>query len=109
MHCLPLGDNMHMAESDADFSPDGQYLAFARGEYEATDLYICRIDGTGLRKLTNFYPDGQAKGQSTQKVAQSPVAPKGNAKPAPPAKQKQKKQKGAPFPLLAPPVPLKRH
>lgn len=101
------------------FSPDGQYLVFGRGKWVPTDLYICRIDGTGLRKLTNFYPDGQAKGQSTLKVAKAPIAPKEIArpvapvKPAQPAKpakkEKQREKKGAPFPLLAPPIPLRRH
>jgi Tol biopolymer transport system component len=86
MYCLPLGDGWDTEESDADFSPDGQYLAFARGEYEATDLYICRIDGTGLRRLTNFYPDGQAKGQSTLRKAKANPAPKAQARAATPAK-----------------------
>lgn len=51
-------------------SPDGQYIVFIDGF--ATDLYICRIDGTGLRKLTNFYPDDQAKANSPLKVAKAP-------------------------------------
>lgn len=119
IYCLPLADSVDTEESDADFSPDGQYLAFARGEYAPTDLYICRVDGTGLRKLTNFYPDGQAKGQSTLKVAKAPIAPKANAKPVGPVKpaqpakpakkEKKREKKGAPFPLLAPPIPLRRH
>lgn len=103
------------------FSPDGQYLVFGRGKWVPTDLYICRIDGTGLRRLTYFYPDGETKGQSTLKVAKAAPAPKANAKPttprqptkpsppAKPTKKEEKQQKGAPFPLLAPPVPWKRH
>jgi len=120
MYCLPLRDGWDTEESDADFSPDGQYLAFARGEYEATDLYICRIDGTGLRRLTHFYPDGQAKGQDTFKVVKAAAVTKGRSRalsaaksarpvqPAKPAKRQQKRAEGALFPWLAPPIPLRR-
>ena len=43
--------------SGADFSPNGQYLVFARGEWTPSELFTCRLDGSGLRKLTSFYPD----------------------------------------------------
>ncbi|GBC95520.1 Protein TolB [bacterium HR16] len=123
------GNDLHVLEIDEEdyaytapsVSPDGQYLVFGRGKWVPTDLYICRVDGTGLRKLTNFYPDGQAKRQGTLKVAKASFAPKVNAKPsapakpsppakpAKPAKKEKKEKKGAPLPLLAPPIPLKRH
>lgn len=54
LHPVPLPDGPNTEESDTDFSPDGQYLAFARGEYGATDLYVCRVDGTDLRRITYF-------------------------------------------------------
>lgn len=119
LQMLQLGDDPDWDYTPADFSPDGQYLVFGRGKWVPTDLYICRVDGTGLRKLTNFYPDGQAKGQSTLKVAKAPIAPKEIARPVAPVKpaqqakpakkEKKSEKKGAPFPLLAPPIPLKRH
>lgn len=118
MRVMELDDEDY-AYTAPSFSPDGQYLVFGRGKWVPTDLYICRVDGTGLRKLTNFYPDGQAKGQSTLKVAKAPIAPKANAKPVAPVKpaqpakpakkEKKREKKGAPFPLLAPPIPLRRH
>jgi Tol biopolymer transport system component len=53
--------------SNPDISPDGAWLAFqASGGQE--DIFVCRIDGTGLRQLTNdvardrvprWSPDGQ--------------------------------------------------
>jgi len=102
------------------FSPNGQYLVFGRGKWVPTDLYICRVDGTGLRRLTHFYPDGQAKGQDTLNVvkaapvtnmqshASSPAKSAKPVKPAKPTKRQQKRAEGAPFPWLAPPIPLRR-
>ncbi len=125
------GDEEEYAYTPACFSPDGQYLVFGRGKWVETDLYICRIDGTGLRKITNFYPDETASGKSTLKMAKTPVAPKADAgvgqspggkntsplakTPASPAKRSQpakpaeKREKGGvPFPWLAPPIPVRK-
>jgi len=98
LHPVPLPDGPNMVESDADFSPDGQYLAFARGEYGATDLYVCRVDGTDLRRITYF--DRQAKANSPLKVVKDPAS-QGKASSAskaqPANKQKQKKSSGVPL------------
>lgn len=38
--------------SDAQFSPDGSRIAFARGQNRRTDLFVMRADGTGVTRLT---------------------------------------------------------
>jgi Tol biopolymer transport system component len=106
-----------MGESYA-IAHDGQRVVFVNAH--ATDLYICRVDGTDMRRLTHFYPDGQAKGQDTLKVvkaapgtktqsqASSPAKPAKPVQPAKPAKRQQKRAENGPFPWLAPPIPLRR-
>jgi Tol biopolymer transport system component len=77
---LPLGDPEGWVHSSPDFSPDGQYIVFARGPEAASDLYICSRDGTELRRLTYFYPQigkakrpiRMAKASSKQKTAAAP-------------------------------------
>lgn len=56
MYPLPLQDPDDWVHSEADFSPDGQYLVFARGKHVPINLYTCRLDGSELRRLTNYYP-----------------------------------------------------
>ncbi len=95
LRVLPIDVDQSYAYTPADFSPDGQYLVFGRGKWVPTDLYICRVDGTGLRRLTHFYPDGQAKGQGALRVVKAAPVTKGqsrafsaakSAKPVQPAK-----------------------
>jgi Tol biopolymer transport system component len=60
-------------DNGARFSPDGRWLVFTRfftppGEAERSDLYVVRLDGTGLRRITrhgmhpgdaDWSPDGK--------------------------------------------------
>jgi len=56
-------------DSAADYSPDGNYIAFRSDRSGANEVWICRSDGTGLKKVTSFNgpmtgsprwsPDGQ--------------------------------------------------
>jgi TolB protein len=38
---------------DAQWSPDGRWIAFTEGEAERSDVFVVHPDGTGLRKLTS--------------------------------------------------------
>lgn len=115
LRVLPLGDNDATWEyTPPSFSPDGQYLVFGKGRWVPTDLYICRIDGTGLRKITSFHPDNRAKADGASKVAKASdkrtpekpkPAPARKKQPARPAgKKEEKRSSGVPLPWIAPPI-----
>jgi Tol biopolymer transport system component len=40
------------SDSMPSWSPDGEQIAFTRGYRGRTDIYVVRLDGTGLRRLT---------------------------------------------------------
>ncbi|NSW80443.1 MAG: PD40 domain-containing protein [Chthonomonadetes bacterium] len=97
-------------------SPDGRSIVFVNAL--TTDLYICRIDGTGLRKITSFYPDDRAKAGASnapkasgkRAPAKPKPAPDQTRQPARPAgKKEEKRSSGAPLPWIAPPIPIKKH
>ena len=47
---LPIGSAHHLGDllgHDATWSPDGQQITYAKGD----ELYVCKADGTGSRKL----------------------------------------------------------
>jgi dipeptidyl aminopeptidase/acylaminoacyl peptidase len=76
-YVLPLGDPDGYEYASPDFSADGQRLVFARGNGAAYDLYTCRLDGTDLRRLTNFYNEQARLKQPGINVAGRPAARKG--------------------------------
>lgn len=41
-------------DSAADYSPDGKFIAFRSDRSGVNEIWICRSDGTGLRKITSF-------------------------------------------------------
>jgi Tol biopolymer transport system component/DNA-binding winged helix-turn-helix (wHTH) protein len=43
-----------MIDVEPRVSPDGQWIAFRRGANPYTDLFVMRMDGTGLRRLTDW-------------------------------------------------------
>ncbi len=57
-----------MREDTPQFSPDGQWIAFSSDRAGSTDIWVGRIDGSGLRRLTflegfagtpRWSPDGE--------------------------------------------------
>ena len=52
------GSNAHRVTTglDPSWSPDGGRLVFARGSGNNTDLYVIRLDGSGLRRITTGVP-----------------------------------------------------
>ena len=52
-----LTNSSDVDEVDPDISPDGQFIAFASNRSGNFDIYIMRIDGTGVQQITNDLAD----------------------------------------------------